>query len=32
MLILPYLGVDLKYYDLDMEGRDAPTSVRQDGP
>jgi len=26
-LILPYLDVDLKYYDLGMESRDAPTSV-----
>ncbi len=26
-LILPYLDVDLKYYDLGKESRDAPTSV-----
>ena len=31
-LILPYLDVDLKYYDLGMESRDAPTSERQDRP
>ena len=31
-LILPYLEVDLKYYDLGMESRDALTSVRQDRP
>ena len=31
-LILPYLDVDLKYYDLGMESRDALTSVRQDRP
>ena len=31
-LIQPYLGVDLKYYDLAMESRDALTSVRQDRP
>jgi hypothetical protein len=31
-LILPYLDVDLKYYDLGMESRDAFTSVRQDRP
>ena len=31
-LILPYLDVDLKYYDLGMESRDALISVRQDRP
>jgi hypothetical protein len=31
-LIVPYLDVDLKYYDLGMESRDALTSVRQDRP
>jgi hypothetical protein len=31
-LMLRYLGVDLKYYDLGMEIRDALTSVRQDRP
>ena len=31
-LILPYLEVDLKYYDLGMESHDALTSVRQDRP
>ena len=31
-LIWPYLEVDLKYYDLGMESRDALTSVRQDRP
>jgi len=31
-LILPYLGVDLKYYDFGMESHDALTSVRQDRP
>jgi isocitrate dehydrogenase len=31
-LILPYLDVDLKYYDLGMKSRDALTSVRQDRP
>jgi hypothetical protein len=31
-LILPYLDIDLKYYDLGMEHRDARTPVRQDGP
>jgi len=31
-LILPYLEVDLKYYDVGMESRDALTSVRQDRP
>ena len=30
--ILPYLEVDLRYYDLGMERRDALTSVRQDRP
>ena len=29
-LILPYLDMELKYYDLGMEGRDPLTSVRQD--
>ena len=29
-LILPYLDVDLKYYDLVMKSRDTLTSVRQD--
>jgi len=29
-LILPYLDVDLKYYDLVMKNRDTLTSVRQD--
>jgi isocitrate dehydrogenase len=27
-LILPYLDVDLKYYDFGMESRDALTPVR----
>ena len=31
-LILPYVDVDLKYYDFGMESRDALTSVRQDRP
>jgi len=31
-LILPYLDIDLKDYDLGMESRDALTSVRQDRP
>ena len=31
-LILPYLDIDLKYYDLGIESRDALTSVRQDRP
>jgi len=31
-LNLPYLGADLKYYDLGMESRNALTSVRQDRP
>ena len=31
-LILPYLDIDLKYYDLGIEKRDAATSVRQDRP
>jgi hypothetical protein len=31
-LILPYLDIDLKYYDLGMEKRDALTSVRQHRP
>jgi isocitrate dehydrogenase len=31
-LILPYLDVDLKYYDFVMERRHALTPVRQDGP
>ena len=31
-LILPYLDIDLQYYDLGMESCDAPTSVRQDSP
>ena len=31
-LILPYLDIDLKYYDFGMESRDALTPVRQDGP
>ena len=31
-LILSYLDIDLKYYDLGTEKRDALTSVRQDGP
>jgi isocitrate dehydrogenase len=31
-LILPYLDIELKYYDLGMESRDALTSVRQDRP
>jgi hypothetical protein len=31
-LILPYLDVDLKYYDLGMKSRDALTSVRRDRP
>jgi len=31
-LILPYLDIDLQYYDLGMESCDAPTSVRQDRP
>ena len=31
-LIEPSLEVDLKYYDLGMESRDALTSVRQDRP
>ena len=30
-LILPYLDVDLKYYDFGMESRDALTPARQDG-
>ena len=30
-LILPYLDVDLKYYDLGMESRDA-SRQRQDRP
>jgi hypothetical protein len=25
---LPYLDIDLSYYELGMESRDAPTSVR----
>ena len=29
-LMLPYLDIDLKYYDLGMESHDALTSVRQD--
>ena len=29
-LILPYLDVDLKYYDLVMKSRDTLTSVQQD--
>jgi isocitrate dehydrogenase len=29
-LILPYLDIELKYYDLGMGSRDALTSVRQD--
>jgi len=31
-LIHPHLDIDLKYYNLGMESRDALTSVRQDGP
>jgi len=31
-LILPYLDIELKYYDLGMESRDALTSVRQARP
>jgi len=31
-LILPYLDIELKYYDLGMESRDALTPVRQYGP
>ena len=31
-LILPYLDIDFKYYDLGIEYRDAITSVRQDRP
>jgi isocitrate dehydrogenase len=31
-LILPYLDIELKYYDLGMESRDSLTSVRQDRP
>jgi isocitrate dehydrogenase len=31
-LILPYLDIELKYYDLGMESRDASTLVRQDRP
>jgi hypothetical protein len=31
-LILPYLDIELKYYDLGMESRDALTSARQDRP
>ena len=31
-LILPYLDIDLKYYDLGTEKRDALTSVPQDRP
>ena len=31
-LILPYLDIDLKYYDLGTESCDALTSVRQDRP
>jgi len=31
-LILPYLDIEIKYYDFGMESRDAPTPVRQDGP
>ena len=31
-LILPYLDVDLKYYNLSMKSRVALTSVRQDRP
>ena len=31
-LILPYLDIDLKNYDLGMDSRDALTSVRQGGP
>ena len=31
-LILPYLDIELKYYDLGMESRDAFTLVRQDRP
>jgi isocitrate dehydrogenase len=31
-LILPYLDIELKYYDLGMESCDALASVRQDRP
>ncbi len=31
-LILPYLSIELKYYNLRMESRYALTSVRQDRP
>jgi hypothetical protein len=31
-LILPYLDIDLKYYDIGMESRDALTSARQARP
>ena len=31
-LILPYLDVGLKYYNLSMKSRVALTSVRQDRP
>jgi len=31
-LILPCLDIELKYYDLGMDSRDALTSVRQDRP
>ena len=31
-LIHPYLDVNLEYYDLGMESRDALTSARQDRP
>ena len=30
--LMPYVEVDLKYYDLGMESRDAFTSMRQDRP
>jgi isocitrate dehydrogenase len=31
-LILPYLDVDLKYYDLGIEHRDAPTTRSRSTP
>jgi isocitrate dehydrogenase len=30
--ILPYLDIELKYYDLGIESHNALTSVRQDRP